>query len=113
MREATESHVAQRMPKDEGALRTTGGGSHQMLNGCARDEMDFVTGQPGAMAKVTLFVIAKEVVIEEEAADLLDKVSTKHEASALGAEDRIVALILRTIRFVVTVVIGQTQTSQK
>src|SRR2546423_331040 len=101
------------MPKDEGALRTAGGCSHQMLNGCARDEMDFVTGQPGAMAKVTLFVIAKEIIIEEKAADQFDKLSAEHKASALGAEDRIVALIFRTVRLVVTIVIRKAQCGEE
>src|SRR5437867_11749857 len=109
-----EHHVAQVILEVEpGLFAARDRHTAEMLDRWAGHEMSLVTGQPGAMAEVRFFVITMEVGIEIVAAGLIDHFAAKHHAGAFAGEYWIISLILRSIGFVITVVIRKTAASQK
>src|ERR1044071_187210 len=84
-----------------------------MLDGRRLDERNFMAGEPSAMTEVGFLIVAEEILIKKEAANGLNQLAPKHEASPFGTEDGVIALIFWTVRLVKTVVIGQPKPSQK
>src|SRR5204863_7023257 len=107
-------HVAQVIPLHQVLFKQpVSGRSHQVLNRRARYKMDFVARQPYSVTKIALLIVTEEIFVEQKTADFLNELPTKHQAGPFAAKYGITPLILRAVRFEISIMIRQSQSCKQ